>query len=257
MSTRNARLAAIRSFFHYVSYLDPTSMGIAQRVLSIPKKRTDRPVLDYLRSAELDAILAAPDRSTALGRRDHALLLFLGQTGARVSEAVAVNAVDVQLKRPGHVRLLGKGRKERVLPIDHALSEVLRALRDERGLGPHDEQPFFVSRRTQRLTRFGVTHILRRAVQTASDTQPKLATRRTSPHLFRHTAAMRLLQSGVDLTTIRSWLGHAHVDTTHRYLDADLEMKQRALAACEPTSSDAVSGRYEPPDEVLALLDRL
>ncbi len=254
--TRNARLAAIRAFYQYISYLDPMLMGSAQRVLAIPNKRVDRPVLGYLRTEELDAVLAAPVRSTVVGRRDYTIILFLAETGARVSEAVAVDAADVRFVRPRHVRLVGKGRRERLLPLDQDLGDALRDLGVERGLAQHDVEPLFVGRRGGRLTRFGVTHLLRRAVGIACATQPQLADRQISPHTLRHTAAMRLLQSGVDLTTIRSWLGHVHVDTTHHYLEIDLEMKRRALATCAPPGSPSMA-RYDPPDDVLALLDEL
>lgn len=252
--TRNARLGAIRSLFQHVAYSDPASLGIAQRVLAIPRKRTTRRIVTYLTRDELEDLLAAPDRGTPQGRRDHALLLFLGRTGARVSEATAVDVRDLRLARPWQVLLRGKGSKERVVPIAEDTALVLHALNEPRAdLRP--DSPVFVNARGHRLTRFGVSHILRRAVEQAATCRPSLAERAISPHTLRHTAAMHLLQSGVDLTTIQSWLGHVSVDTTHHYLEADIEMKREALAKCD--APEAVSLRYEPSDELLALLDRL
>jgi site-specific recombinase XerD len=253
--TRNARLGAIRSLFHHIAYCDPTAVGVAQRILSIPTKRTTTRVVGFLRKEELDAVLAAPDRGTPRGRRDHVLLLFLGRTGARVSEAIAVNAKDIRFDRPWQVLLRGKGRKERIVPLAEDTAGVLRSLCLERDVPLDAEVPVFVNARGRRLTRFGVTHILRRAVSKASVSCPSLTTRSISPHQLRHTVAMHLLQAGVDLTTIRSWLGHVSVATTHHYIEADVEMKRRALARCD--TPEAKPMRYHPSDELLALLDRL
>lgn len=252
--TRNARLAAIRSFFQHVAYSDPASMGIAQRILSIPGKRASKRMVAYLRQDQLDAVLAAPDRTTIQGRRDYALLLFLARTGARVSEALAINGGDLRFDIPTQVLLHGKGRKDRVLPLAPDVVAVLRTLIAER---PHvnTAAPVFINARGKRLTRFGVIHILHRAAVVASKTVPDLANRSLSPHQLRHTTAMHLLQAGVDLTTIASWLGHANVDTSHHYVEADLEMKVRALAQCD--QPEAVPSRFQPTDELLALLERL
>lgn len=252
--TRNARLAAIRSFFQHVAYSDPAAMGIAQRVLGIPGKRTSRRVVGYLRDDELEAVLAAPDRSTAQGRRDHALLLFLARTGARVSEAVAVNVMDLRLDNPSQVLLHGKGSKDRVVPLEADIITVLRCFLAE-GRHRRPDDPVFVNARGKRLTRFGVIHLLDRAVAGAGQAAPELVKRAVSPHTLRHTRAMEMLKGGVDLTTIQSWLGHANVATTHHYTEADLEMKRKALALCEHPDAEPV--RYQPTDELLALLDRL
>ena len=199
-------------------------------------------------------MLAALDRSTSSGERDYALILFLGRTGARVSEAIGVNTGDLRLDRPWQVLLRGKGAKERVVPIAEDTATVFRHLC--RGKSTyHDADPVFVNARGCRLTRFGVTYILHRTVERAAVSRPALADRAISPHTLRHTTAMHLLQSGVDLTTIRSWLGHASVNSTHHYVEADVEMKRKALAKCE---TPQVSSRlYEPTDELLALLERL
>jgi len=240
--SRNARLTAIRSFFHHVAYHDPTALGIVERILSIPGKRTIHRTLNHLGRVELRALLAAPNRQTWRGRRDYALLLFLSETGARVTEAIGVNAADLRLDGLAQVLLRGKGSKERVVPLTKTTATVLRTLRGERKLGQHDRTPLFANWRGERLTRFGVTHVLRRAVAAAGRRRPTLSEQRVSPHTLRHTAAMNLLQSGVDLSTIRSWLGHASLDTTHHYLEADVEMKRRALETCGPTRApgDAV-----------------
>lgn len=253
--TRNARLAAIRSFFAYASIRDPAAAGLAQRILSIEGKRCVKRAVDYLRPEELAAILDAPDRSSRLGRRDYALLLFLARTGARVSEAIGVNAADLRLTRPTQVKLYGKGMKVRVVPLSPDLAEALHEACRELGLADKDDKPLFVNARGRRLTRFGVTHLLRRSVEKAADSFPPLAKRRVSPHTFRHTLAMQLLQAGVDLTTIRSWLGHVGVETTHCYVEADLEMKRQALDKCSLSAS--APALYQPTDKVLALLESL
>lgn len=253
--TRNARLAAIRSCFHHVAFSDPAAMGVAQRILGIPGKRTSRRVVSFLSREELDAVLAVPDLAAAQGRRNRALLLFLARTGARVTEAISVNPADLRLDRPSQVLLHGKGPKDRVVPLAPDLVTVLRALQDERGVRPESGDPLFVNARGRRLTRFGVVHILRRIVAAAVKTYPGLTRRSISPHTLRHTTAMHLLQAGVDLTTIQSWLGHASVDTTHHYVEADLDMKRRALAQC--AFPDAKPAPYQPTDALLALLESL
>ncbi len=252
ISTRNARLAAICSFFHHVAASDPEAIAIAQRVLSIPAKRTTKRMLGYLDQKDLETILAAPDRATLLGQRDHALLVFIARTGARVSEACDVNVADLRCQWPQQVLLCGKGGKERAIPLSKDTAQQLQALCDQRRLPPDSEAPLFVNSRGHRLTRHGVTHVLRRAVATASSTRPELADRAISPHTLRRTKAMHLLQSGVDLTTIQSWLGHASPNTTHHYVEADLEMKRRALEKCVVPATPRVC--YQPPDQVLALL---
>ena len=226
VATRNARLAAIRSFFHHVAADDPTSFGVAQRVLTIPTKRAHIEVTHHLTSAEVDAIVAAPDQTTPRGRRDRAFLLFLARTGARVSEATGVNANDLRLERPHpQVLLRGKGRRDRAVPIPQDLVRSLTALLSERGLAHHEPRPVFVGVHNERLTRFGATHIVRRAA--AVCTRSSLDGKAVSPHIFRHSLAMKLLRSGVDLLTIQAWLGHAQVATTHRYAAADVEMMRR------------------------------
>jgi integrase/recombinase XerD len=253
--TRNVRLGAIRSLFHHLAFMDPTAMLTVERMLSIPTKRGSRKALDYLTVQELDALLATIDQNSPGGRRDYALILFLARTGARVSEAVGVNVVDLRLEKPCQVLLRGKGLKERVLPLGHDHAAVLLALRDERRLTPDSLEPFFVNARGQRLGRFGVIHILKRTIKHATQREQSLGMRSISPHTLRHTAAMHLLQSGVDLATIQSWLGHVSITTTHHYVEADLEMKQRALE--KSSAPTAVPGLYVPTDDILAFLESL
>jgi integrase/recombinase XerD len=251
--TRNARLAVIHSFFRHVAFSDPAAVALAQRVLGIPSKRTVRRVVGFLHPPEVGALLAAPDRRTARGRRDHALLLFLLRTGARASEAVGVNAADLSLGAPRQVLIRGKGSMERIVPLAPDLAAILRDLLQERELSPLANASVFVDARGRRLTRFGLTHIVRRVVSVASMQHPPLGARPISPHTFRHTAAMQLLRAGIDLSVIRAWLGHVDIQTTHQYLDADVEMKREALDAADITPEART--RYQPSSEILALLE--
>lgn len=256
IQTRNVRLAAIHSFFQHVAYSDPAAMGLASRILSIQGKRTTKRLIGYLPQKGLNEILAAPDRSTKQGRRDHALILFLGRTGARVSETIGVDVADVQLQWPSQVLLRGKGSKERIVPLAKDTAEVLKTLINESSHTSALQVPVFVNARGQRLTRYGVTHILQRTAVKATKTTPvSTAAKAVSPHILRHSVGMHLLQSGVDLTTIQAWLGHESSQTTHQYIEADLEMKRSALEKCNtPETSPAI---YKPPDDVLKFLESL
>lgn len=254
--TRNARLTAIRSFFHHVAVNDPASSGVAQRILAIPIKRSHIEVTHHLSRDEVATLIGAPDQQTPRGRRDRTLLLFLARTGARVSEAISVNAGDLQLDRPrSQVLLRGKGRKERIVPIPSDLVKALKSLMNERGVALHEMRPLFVGTHETRLTRFGAAHIVRRAVARATLTIPDLARKPISPHVFRHSLAMTLLQSGVDLLTIQAWLGHSQVATTHRYASADVEMMRRGLEKAGVSGTD--TARFRPKDAVLRLLERI
>lgn len=254
--TRNSRLTAVRSFFHHVAASDPESIGIAQRVLAIPIKRSNIEVTHYLSRSELDALIEAPNQQTLRGRRDRVLLLFLARTGARISETLGVDAADLQLDRPRpQVMLRGKGRKQRIVPLSADLAKALEVLLQERGISRHDPCPLFIGTHGRRLTRFGATHIVRRAAATASKQVAQLDRKVISPHVFRHSLAMMLLQSGVDLLTIQAWLGHAQVATTHRYASADLQMMRQGLQKAGVSSTELA--RYKPKDEVLRLLEQL
>ena len=251
--TRNARLTAIRSFFRHVAASDPACLGIAQRVLAIPTKRTTSAPPRHLEEDELAALLNASDSRTVQGRRDHALLLFLARTGARVSEAIGIDAADLRLEPPHQVLLRGKGRKQRRVPLAADLTQTLRALCRERRLGSDERRPVFTGESGERLTRFGVTHLVRRAVTRAVTNAPSLSRTRVSPHLFRHTLAMQLLRARTDLVTIQAWLGHAQVATTHRYAEADVEMMRKTLKAAKVTGDGG--DRYQPTDAVLRVLE--
>jgi len=251
--TRNCRLAAIHSFFHHVVSRDPAVMNIAGAVLGIQGKRTTKPILGYLRQADLETILGAPDRSKPRGRRHHSLLLFLARTGARVSEAIGVNVGDLTFEWPSQVLLRGKRCKQRIVPLAKDTAAVLRAYLEERRVASQPQAPVFVNARGRRLSRFGAIYILRQAVSLT--TEPIVGTRSISPHTLRHSLAMGLLRAGVDPITIQAWLGHASLNTTHQYMEADLEMKRRALEKCE--TPETMPAPYRPSDEVLAFLESL
>jgi integrase/recombinase XerD len=254
--TRNARLTAIRSFFHHVAATDPASIGIAQRILAIPAKKADITTPNYLSRVELDALIEAPNAESARGRRDRLLLLFLARTGARISEALGVDACDVSLDGSrSQAMLRGKGRKERMVPLARDVATAIQKLLKERGIGRYEHAPVFVGVHGQRLTRFGAVHILRRAIQCACQKMPQLKRKHISLHVLRHSLAMMLLQSGVDLLTIQAWLGHAQVASTHRYATADVEMMRRGLNKARVESN--ATHRYRPKDAVLSLLENL
>jgi site-specific recombinase XerD len=237
-ATRNARLAAIHAFARFVAAQHPEHLEISQRLLAVPFKRTRLRVIDYLEKDEVAAMLAATDRPTADGRRDRALLLVMLNTGGRVQEILDIRPRDLQLDRPLQVRIFGKGRKERICPLFPRTAEVLRALITETGLDASSPEPLFRSRRGAPLTRFGVRYLLRKYSALAQSAAPGLACKRVHPHTMRHTAAVHLLQSGVDMVTISHWLGHASVETTNRYAVVDLETKRAALAKAGPVVDD-------------------
>jgi len=251
--SRNARLAAIRSFLHYAAHQDPASLQNIERVLAIPLKRFERPLLSFLSRDEIDAILAAPDASTWSGHRDQVLLACLYNTGARVSEIITVCVDDAQLEQAPHLCLHGKGRKQRVIPLWKTTATRLREWLSRTRL-PGDA-PLLPNRNGHRMTRSGVADRLRAAVATAGQRCPTLRGRRVSPHTLRHTTALHLLQSGVDITVIALWLGHESPATTHLYVEADLKMKEQVLQKLDPPSSRRL--RFRPSDRLLAFLDRL
>jgi len=252
--TRNARLTAIHSFFHYAALKAPECSEQIARVLSIPEKRYDSTLISYLTEPEIDALLAAPDRSTPTGRRDHALLLLAVQTGLRVSELASLRCQDLNLAA-GWVRCEGKGRKERCTPVSRAARQVLRVWLRE--LGGDPAGPLFPSRNGRHLTRSAIWRLVVKHTTTARGRCPSLAGKNITPHVLRHSAAMRLLRAPtpVDTATIALWLGHATLDSTNKYLHADMELKRRALDRTTPTH--AKPGRYRAPDRLLAFLESL
>jgi integrase/recombinase XerD len=248
--TRNVRLAAIRSFMRYASVRDPAALAVAQRVLDIPAKRFDRPVLGFLTREEVGAILDAPDRSSWSGRRDAVLVATLYNTGARVSEITGLHVANVLLDRECAVHLHGKGRKERVVPLWKSTAAQLRAWLGEIDRNP--ACPLFPNRAGRALSRSGVEDRLQLAVRKAGERCPSLHGRRISPHTIRHATAMHLLQSGVALAVIALWLGHESPETTHCYIEADLAMKEAALQRVQDPSPRRA--RFRASDPLLAFL---
>lgn len=251
--TRNARLTAIRSLFNYAALRHPEHAAVVQQVLAIPPKRFDKADVSFLTSSEADALIAAPDRSTWEGRRDHGLLLVAIQTGLRVSELIGLNCGDVTAGTGAHIRCVGKGRKQRAVPLTPTTEAVLRVWLQERFGQPKD--PLFPTRTGRRLSRDAVERRVTKHGATAAERCPSLQNKRLTPHILRHTSAMSLLQAGVDSSVIALWLGHADIRSTNVYLHADLTIKQQALARVAPPSTRP--GRYRPPDTLLAFLESL
>lgn len=235
VATRNVRLAAIHAFFRYCATAEPTRIEHCQRVLAIPFKRTTSRPIHYLEYDEIQVVLASVDRTTADGRRDYALLATMFNTGARVQEVVTLCVRDLQLEALPQVRLYGKGRKERWCPLWPQTMEILRAWLAEPGRDVSPDQPLFCNHCGKRLTRFGVRYLLRKYCSRAKVTTPSLGRKRLHPHSMRHSSAVHLLRSGVEITTISQWLGHASVATTNRYATVDLEMKRKAIEQARPT----------------------
>lgn len=253
ISTRNARLAAIRSLFRFAALRHPEHAAVIERVLAIPPKRCDQALVDYLTDPEIDALLAAPDLTTWTGRRDHALLTLAIQTGLRISELLGLRCNDLHLGTGAHVACHGKGRKDRLTPLTAETVDVLRGWMSEREGDPTD--PLFCSRRGSPLSRDAIERRLATYTRRAASSCPSLRTKPIRAHMLRHTAAMRLLHAGIDTSVIALWLGHENVETTQIYLHADLALKEQAIARLSPPHS--TPGRYRPPDTVLAFLDGL
>jgi integrase/recombinase XerD len=246
VATRNVRLAALHAFFRYVAAHAPEQLARSQRILHIPFKRADHRTIDYLEYAELQAVLVAVDRSTEAGRRDYALLATLFNTGARVQELLDLRACDLQLDKPCQVRLFGKGRKERICPLWPQTATLLRELCAERQLDLRAAVPLFVNQRGQPLGRFGVGYLLDKYLKRAQATVPTLRGKRLHPHSVRHSTAVHLLKSGVDLSTIGQWLGHASLNTTNKYATIDLDLKRQALAqAHSPATESLANWRHD------------
>jgi len=251
--SRNLRLTAIRSFFNYAAYEEPAHGQQIQRILAIPGKRYSRTLVQFLNRPEIDALLAAPDQRTWLGRRDHALLLVAVQTGLRLSELTGLQIQDVHLATGAHVRCSGKGRKERCTPLTKHTVAALRAWLHESAKGA--AAWLFPSARGGRLSADAVQDLLAKHVAVAAQGCPSLRKKRVTPHVLRHAAAMELLQSGVDRSVIALWLGHESVETTQIYIDADLALKEKALAKTTPTSSK--QRRFRAKDSLLEFLKGL
>ena len=227
--TRNLRLGAIHSLAKFIGSRSPEHLAWCTEIRGVPFRKTAKPVMTYLDKPEMNAVLAAPDRSTEQGARDYAILQFLYNTGAWIDEAAQVTVGDLRWGSLCSVRLLGKGNKIRHCPLWPNTAGVLKALVGNRG--PHER--VFLNRLRQPFTRFGMYNLVQRAVRKARTTMPSLKAKRISPHTVRHTSAVHLLRGGVDINTIRGWLGHVSLDTTHVYAEVDLEMKAKALACCD------------------------
>jgi integrase/recombinase XerD len=251
--TRNSRLTAIRSLYRYAARLHPEHAATIERVLAIPPKRYERPIITWLTEPEIDALINAPDPGSWTGRRDRAMLMLAAQTGLRASEIVQVAVGDVHLDTGAHVSCVGKGRKHRITPLTTTTVAVLRAWVAERGGEPTD--PLFPTIRGRQLSRDALEQRLSAHAKTAIRSCPSLTGKNVTPHVLRHSAAMRLLHAGVDTTVIALWLGHEQVETTQIYLHADLELKEKALA--RTVAPDSKPGRYRPPDRILAFLEAL
>jgi len=251
--SRNLRLTAIHSFFRYAAFEMPTHCAQIQRVLAIPSKRFTRTLVPFLARPEVDALLAAPDQRTWAGRRDHAFMLMAVQTGLRLSEMTGLKREDLILGVGAHVRVIGKGRKERCTPIAKSVLAVLKAWLREPQRG--DGNVLFPSARGERLSVHGVQYLLTKHRTAASRVCPSLIQKRVTVHRLRHTMAMDLLQAGAERSVIALWLGHESVETTQIYLDATLAMKEQALAKTSPRHSKP--GRYKPGDQLLGFLNSL
>jgi site-specific recombinase XerD len=251
--SRNARLAAIRSFFRFVAMCEPAHMLHCQRILAIPGKRYVRRTVEFMDRAEMDALLAAPDHSTWVGRRDHAILIVALQTGLRASELISLRRCDIVTGTGAHIRCEGKGRKQRSTPLRRETLKVLEVWLMERAGA--DGDPLFPTIRGAKLSRDALELVVRRHTLSASRSCPTLIGKRVSPHILRHSTAMELLHHGVDQSVIALWLGHESVETTQVYMHADLRLKEKALARiAAPTSQP---GRYRPGDTLLAFLEAL
>lgn len=252
--SRNARLAAIRSFLRYAAHQDITALAVIQRALAVPMKRFDKPLLGFLSRDEMQSILDAPEKAGWTGRRDQALFTLMYNTGARVSEVIGLRVADVVLEGSPCVHIHGKGRKQRAIPLWRTTAALLRVWKRELG-GVAQTASMFPNRDGGIMTRSNVTQRLALYVKTAAERSPALVNRTVSPHTFRHTTAMHLLQSGIDIAVIALWLGHESTTTTHMYIEADLSMKERALERLQPPQTGIP--RYRPPDTLMQFLQAL
>ncbi|RDV10252.1 integrase [Pontibacter diazotrophicus] len=251
--SRNTRLAAIRSFFRFVALHEPAYMFHCQKILSMPSKRYVKRNVEFLNTQEMQGLINAPDCSTWIGRRDHAILIMALQTGLRASELVKLQCCDVVLETGAHVRCEGKGRKLRATPLRRETVTVMKNWLKERRGSDHD--PLFPTMRGDRMSRDALEHLVKRHIKTASKSCPSLIGKRVSPHVLRHSTAMDLLHHGVDQAVIALWLGHESIETTQAYIHADMKLKEKALARM---SSPALNtGRYKPDDKLLSFLESL
>lgn len=252
ITTRNQRLAAIHALARFIGEHSPEHVQWCGQLRAIPFKKTTKPVMPYLEKPEMDALLSSPNRQTAQGRRDYALLLFLYNSGSRADEAAQLLISDLDLGT-SCVKIRGKGRKERLCPLWPATVRELAALITDRPSHQH----VFLNRRRQPITRFGVHNLVERHALKAIQKVPSLATKRVSPHTIRHATATHLLRAGVDINTIRAWLGHVSLTTTNVYAEIDLEMKAKALAMCQVTDAEKPKKRWRDDPSLMAFLRSL
>ena len=251
--SRNTRLAAIRSFFRFVALHEPAYMFHCQKILSMPSKRYVKRNVEFLNAQEMQALLNAPDCSTWIGRRDHAILTIALQTGLRASELVSIQCCDVALETGAHVRCEGKGRKHRATPLRRETVAAMKNWLKERRGSDHD--PLFPTMRGDKMSRDALEHLVKRHIKTASKFCPSLIGKRVSPHVLRHSTAMDLLHHGIDQAVIALWLGHESIETTQAYIHADMTLKEKALAKMSSPSINP--GRYKPDDKLLGFLENL
>jgi site-specific recombinase XerD len=251
--TRNQRLAALHALARFISFNSPEHVMWSGQIRAIPFKRFSQPTVSYLEKEEIDALLAAPDLATLQGRRDYALLLFLYNTGARAAEAASLRVGDLDLPVSASVSLLGKGSKSRICPLWPVTVKTLMAAIGNRPVNQH----VFLNRCGHPITRFGIHSMVKRYGKKVSHGRPSLAVKRISPHTIRHTTAVHLLRAGVDINTIRAWLGHASLDTTNIYAEIDLQMKADALARCEIKVEDGQQGSSSKEQELMTFLHSL
>jgi site-specific recombinase XerD len=255
IGTRNCRLAALRAFFAFVAHREPSAVSQCAEIARIPTKKTHRPAMCYLEAGEVAEILKQPDRSKLEGQRDHVLLAFLYNTGARIQEALNVHPLDIRFESPAQVRLFGKGRKERISPLWPETVALLKALLKRQPRA--DDEPIFVNCYGRPLGAAGVRFKLEQYVQAAAKTLPSLAQKNISPHKFRHAAGVMLVAAGVDITVIRSWLGHVRLDTTNIYARANLETKRKALEQVDASIRPGKPPRWKANPQLLVWLDSL
>lgn len=253
--TRNARLAALHAFFAYAAYLNPEHAELIARVLAMKSKKTSTTVLTYLTHDEADALLVAPDQATKSGCRDYTIILVLLTTGLRVSELTALTRADLQLGKPAHLLCHGKGRKDRITPLETSTVTALTTWLDRYGDTALTAPVFAAQGNTTRISRDAIAARLRVHAANAVTNCPSLANKAVTPHTLRHTLAMRMLEAGIDITTIALWLGHESTQATQAYIHADLSMKERAITRLEPTPDQ--SKRYAPQGQLLTFLEGL
>jgi site-specific recombinase XerD len=258
VAVRNNRLAALRAFFRYVAGQEPLAFARCQRICTIATKRKEHQTIEYLEDNEVAAVLKSIDRHSRNGARDYALLLFLYNTGARVQEVVDLKLADVRLQIPFQVKLCGKGRKERLCPLWPESVEALAAYFSSRKPALFENSPAFVNANGRRITRFGIRYLVRQYAGQAAQSCPSVKFKKVSPHTWRHTTAMHLLQSGNDISVVKHWLGHADVNTTHGYVEIDMNMKRKALELCEAphTKTAKALSKWSKPS-ILKWLDQL